>query len=40
MIDLGAWLSEQRAIPGDTAPLESDAEDTQPGAKHQDPDSI
>jgi len=40
MIDLGAWLSEKRAIPGDNAPLESDAEDTQPGAKHQDPDSI
>jgi uncharacterized protein len=40
MIDLGAWLSEKRAIPGDTAPLESDAEGTQPGAKHQDPDSI
>lgn len=40
MIDLGAWLSEKRAIPGDNAPLESDAEGPQPGAKHQDPDSI
>jgi endogenous inhibitor of DNA gyrase (YacG/DUF329 family) len=40
MIDLGAWLSEKRAIPGDTAPLEPDAEGAQPGAKHQDPDSI
>lgn len=29
LVDLGAWLSEQRAIPGDTAPLpdESHPED-------------
>jgi uncharacterized protein len=39
-IDLGAWLSEKRAIPGDTAPLEPDAEGAQPGTKRQDPDSI
>jgi uncharacterized protein len=25
LIDLGAWLSEQRAIPGDTAHSEDDA---------------
>jgi endogenous inhibitor of DNA gyrase (YacG/DUF329 family) len=24
MIDLGAWLTEQRSIPADSAPLESD----------------
>ena len=29
LIDLGAWLSEQRSIPGDTTPLESDAEGVQ-----------
>jgi len=23
LIDLGAWLTEQRAIPGDSAPLET-----------------
>jgi endogenous inhibitor of DNA gyrase (YacG/DUF329 family) len=40
MIDLGAWLSEQRAIPGDTAPLEADTAGTPPGSKPQDPDSI
>jgi uncharacterized protein len=27
LIDLGAWLSEQRAIPGETAPGESGALD-------------
>jgi endogenous inhibitor of DNA gyrase (YacG/DUF329 family) len=27
LIDLGAWLSEQRAIPGDTAPTPSEPED-------------
>jgi endogenous inhibitor of DNA gyrase (YacG/DUF329 family) len=26
LIDLGAWFSEQRAIPGDTAPAEEQAE--------------
>jgi endogenous inhibitor of DNA gyrase (YacG/DUF329 family) len=26
LIDLGGWLSGQRAIPGDTAPLDADAE--------------
>ena len=29
MIDLGAWLSEQRSIAGDTTPLEPDAEGAQ-----------
>jgi endogenous inhibitor of DNA gyrase (YacG/DUF329 family) len=29
LIDLGAWLSEHHAIPGDTAP---GAEDSEPGA--------
>jgi endogenous inhibitor of DNA gyrase (YacG/DUF329 family) len=29
MIDLGAWLSEQRSIAGDTTPMESDAEGAQ-----------
>jgi endogenous inhibitor of DNA gyrase (YacG/DUF329 family) len=24
LIDLGAWLSEQRAIPGDSAPMDND----------------
>lgn len=35
LIDLGAWLSEQRAIPGDTPRMESDpeAEDEHPPAK-------
>ena len=34
MIDLGAWLSEKRAIPGDTAEqLESDSEATPPEEK-------
>jgi endogenous inhibitor of DNA gyrase (YacG/DUF329 family) len=26
LIDLGAWLSEQRSIPGDTGPPEADPE--------------
>ena len=26
LIDLGAWLSEQRVIPGESAPLETDPE--------------
>jgi len=30
MIDLGAWLSEQRAIPGDGAHPESDTEGVLP----------
>ena len=29
MIDLGAWLSEQRSIAGDTTPMESDVEGAQ-----------
>jgi endogenous inhibitor of DNA gyrase (YacG/DUF329 family) len=33
MIDLGAWLSEQRSIPGDTEQLESDPEDIPPENK-------
>ena len=28
-IDLGAWLSEQRAIPGDSAPVDEDTGQTQ-----------
>lgn len=27
LIDLGAWLSEQRAIPGDNAPPAGDADE-------------
>jgi uncharacterized protein len=27
LIDLGAWLSEQRAIPGDTAPGDAEGPD-------------
>jgi len=27
LIDLGAWLTEQRAIPGETAPAEASAGD-------------
>jgi uncharacterized protein len=30
LVDLGAWLSEQRAIPGDTASL---PDEPQPGGK-------
>jgi len=30
LIDLGAWLSEQRAIPGDSAPADPDL-DPRPG---------
>jgi endogenous inhibitor of DNA gyrase (YacG/DUF329 family) len=35
LIDLGAWLSEQRAIPGETPRVESDpeAEDDHPPAE-------
>jgi len=29
LIDLGAWLSEQRAIPGDASPPESEVDGTQ-----------
>ena len=31
LVDLGAWLSERRAIPGDDAPLPPD--ESQPGEK-------
>ncbi len=30
LIDLGAWLSEQRAIPGDSPPPESDTDESPP----------
>lgn len=30
LIDLGAWLSEQRAIPGDAKPHDDDAEPQDP----------
>lgn len=30
LIDLGAWLSEQRSIPGDTAPLDPETGRTPP----------
>ncbi len=30
LIDLGAWLSEQRAIPGDAPPPESEPDNTPP----------
>jgi uncharacterized protein len=30
LIDLGAWLSEQRAIPEDTAPQESEGDGAPP----------
>jgi hypothetical protein len=33
LIDLGAWLSEQRAIPGETAPLDADAENGESAEK-------
>jgi len=33
LIDLGAWLSEQRAIPGDSAPMDEDAGGARPDEK-------
>ena len=30
LIDLGAWLSEQRAIPGEHEPVESDSDSAPP----------
>jgi len=36
LIDLGAWLSEQRAIPGDTTPDESGPADEEHPIKNSD----
>lgn len=33
LIDLGAWLSEQRAIPSDSTPADADT-DAPPSAEH------
>jgi endogenous inhibitor of DNA gyrase (YacG/DUF329 family) len=33
LIDLGAWLSEQRAIPGDPAAPESDPDSSPPESR-------
>jgi endogenous inhibitor of DNA gyrase (YacG/DUF329 family) len=33
LIDLGAWLSEQRAIPEDTSPPESDGDSQSPESR-------
>ncbi len=32
MVDLGAWLSEERAIPGDAAPDPGEADSAQPAS--------
>ena len=34
LIDLGAWFSEQRAVPGESAATESDETPTEPAKKN------
>jgi endogenous inhibitor of DNA gyrase (YacG/DUF329 family) len=35
LIDLGAWFSEQRAIPGESAPAPENPVTAEPGAKRE-----